>query len=782
MKHPNDLGAKGLRLTLVLGVLAALLAPIGSAHLAAAESSDNKHVRLESASSRVYAADGSLLANLHGEIDRDPVPLEEIPDVLRNAVIAIEDRRFWQHSGIDPRGTARAFVQNLLPNHQIEGGSTISEQLVKNLYFFGRARTLPRKAAEAVLTIGLERLNSKETILASYLNTVYFGRGVYGVQAAARSYFHEDVRRVSLDQAAYLAGLIHAPAAYDWSTAATPADLAAKQKAAIARRNEVLRVMGDLRYITRAEQHRLEHSRLTVYPPAGQKWQHPYFVDAVLRELGVLRTSGDAALDPRFDFLGDSSSERAQAVYGGGLRIYTTMDPAAQTDAERAIADTLPPGELPRLDSAMVTVQPRTGYVRALVGGRDYYPSGCAGPAALRAQSCKTAKVNMALGSVAGGTGRQPGSGFKPFVLAALLEDHISLNESVDSSPFTVDFANGDHWNVDNYEGESQGIVDVTDATVHSINAAYAHIETDLLGNGDALAGAHKVATVARKLGIPFPTADQLKKSCGKAYRTNDTCTPADLVPAIALGAKEVAPIDMAGAYAAFAAEGLYAKPTTIAEITNADGKVLYRADPKPRRAISRNTALGVDAVLQQVIERGTGTAAQIDHPAAGKTGTSEGWRDAWFNGYTPQLATSVWVGNPIPVHNWDGTWSIESMTPDNGYPLKIVGGTLPAQIWHDDMQDVVAKLPATAFPPAPRSLYGPATHPVPTPPPATGGAPSVVGLDVASAQITLENAGFSVSVQQVCQQTGNNSAPLTVWSQQASGKSVTLMVNDAVC
>ena len=787
MNAPTDLGKKSLRLGLALGVLATLFAPIGSARLAAAESLGSKRVRLAAASTRMYAADGSVLANLHGEIDRDPVPLAEIPAHLRNAVIAIEDRRFWRHSGVDPRGTARAFVQNLLPGHRIEGGSTISQQLVKNLYFFGRKRTFARKGAEAVLTLGVERLNSKEEILASYLNTAYFGRGVYGVQAAARSYFHTDVSRITLSEAAYLAGLIHAPAAYDWTTTDSVRAQSARQKAAIQRRNTVLRVMRELGYVGPGEERTARSTHLRLFAPEGQHWRHPYYVDAVLRELGVLKSSH--APDQRFDFLGSTNSERAQAVYGGGLRIYTAMDRTAQSSAERAVREVLPRGEYTRLDGAVVSVQPKTGYVRALVGGRDYYPAGCKGPFASQPQPCRIAKVNMALGTVAGGTGRQPGSGFKPFVLAALLEDKISLKEAVDSSPFTVDFSVADHWKVDNYEGGGRGVIDITEATVHSVNAAYAHIETDLLGGGNALRGSKKVAAVARKLGISFPTEAQLKKSCGKAYRTNDTCTPADQVPAIALGAKEVAPIELAGAYAAFAAEGLYAKPTTVVKIADADGRVLYEAKPKPTRAISRDTALGVSEVLQKVVEEGTGVAAQIDRPVAGKTGTSESWRDAWFNGYTPQLATTVWVGNPIPVRAWDGSWGIESMTPRNGYPRRIVGGTFPAEIWHADMKVATQKMPVVDFPPAPRKLYGPPKHPVPVAPVVSDPLPSVVGMNIASAQIALQAAGYSVAVQQICPAAGAAVAPLSVWGQSPGpgqgaprGSTITLMMSDAVC
>ncbi len=769
-----------LRAFTVVFVVFSMLTVMASLHFASAvaASSTTKDAASFSsaASSKIYDSAGHVIATLHGAVNREPVKLADIPLSLQHAVIAIEDRRFYEHRGIDARGLARALLEDARGSRQ--GGSTISEQLAKNLYFHGAPRTMGRKLSEAVMTLGLEGLSSKQQILEAYLNTVYFGRGVYGVETASQSYFHRDVGHLTLAQSAYLAGLIHSPASYDWTIANTPAEATRRKQEAIARRNVVLNVMTDVRYITKAQAHTAAHDPMTIFAPADPRWQDPYFIDAALRELGVWQSNAKQKPNKRFDFLGDTFNERAQSVYADGLRIYTTLDSNAQKEAEQSLAAQLPPDELPKLSAALVTVQPGTGFVRALIGGRDYYPKGCDNVKSDDVpQVCRNAKVNLALGDVAGGSGRQAGSSFKPIVLAAALEHGMSLKQEVDGSPFTIPLPYGE-WKVDNYEGNEGGQMSVVDAMANSVNAAYARVEVQVLGNGKPLDGSAKVAAMARKLGIPFPTAAELKKSCGSKFMSNGACTPADDVPAIALGAKEVAPISMAAAYATFADDGIYTPPTTIEKITDSSGKVLYRAKPEHHRAMSDATARGVSYVLQQVIQRGTGTAAALPRPAAGKTGTSEVWRDAWFDGYVPQLATSIWVGNPIPVQNYDGTWSLESMTPDNGYPFQVVGGTYPAQIWGQYMTQAVAKLPVKGFAAPPDSLF----HD-PKDLPSLGNDQSNLpsGSDAVALENSLRFSGRAVRVVEECPP-GGGGGGLQAWKTENDGGVTTIYRSRAVC
>ncbi|MEX0875244.1 MAG: transglycosylase domain-containing protein [Actinomycetota bacterium] len=721
--------------------------------------------RLTVATSRVFDAEGNVIANLHGEINRDIVELEQIPLHVRNAVIAIEDERFWDHQGVDLRSITRAVVSNLRTEPEsgsVQGGSTISQQLAKNLYFPRPARNLSRKVAEARVTLQLERQYTKEEILAMYLNTIYLGRGVYGIETAANSYFGKAASALSLDEGAFLAGLIHEPARYEW----TPSDPRDRRLARLAdaqrRRDSVIDRMLSLDMISDDDANTAEQEKVRVEPPVEQRWKHPYFVDLVLRQLGVLRTQAQA-LDPRFDFLGSTFEERSRNVYLRGLRIHTTLDPAAQKSAEQAVK--VLPAELERLSVAMAAIEPRTGYVRALIGGRDYYPDCDDLPDDQQPPVCKLAKVNLALGNFGGGSGRQPGSSFKPFVLAAALQRGISLHQSFSGAEFVHRYQ-GSEWRVRNYEGSGAGSMTLVDGTARSVNAVFARLEIEGVGEGDALKGSAFVAETARRMGIGFPTREQLdsRKLCqGVTYGTKDSCLAADDVPAIALGAKEVSPIDMASAYGTFANDGVRTEPTVIVKITDANGRVLYEADPDEGRVLPSGVARGVTYALRRVVQGGTGTAAAIDRPAAGKTGTSQAWRDAWFAGFVPQLVGVVWIGNPIPIPNVGN----ESMIPSNGYPRRIVGGSYPAMIWKEFMTGALEGVPVREFRGPPQAVFrGDAlSSPGPTDPTGLTGpeaevappgtVPSVIGNSFGGASNVLKSAGYDVDRSRGCDPSG---------------------------
>jgi penicillin-binding protein 1A len=715
--------------------------------------------RLTVATSKVYDARGNVIANLHGEINRDIAPLDQIPRHVRDAVVAIEDVRFWQHQGLDLRSITRAALANVRTGPdapRLQGGSTLTQQLAKNLYFPRPERTIARKVAEAQVTWQLERQYTKQQILEMYLNTIYLGRGLYGFETAARSYFGKPASELTLPEAAFLAGLIHEPGRYTWAPDDPPERIKERRAASRARRNTVLARMHRLDMITDVELRVAEAVPLDVHPVGERQWKHPYFVDLVLRQLGVLR-SRSAGLDPRFNFLGGTFEERSRNVYRGGLRIYTALDPRAQAGAEKAVATVLPK-QLDRLSAALVAIEPRTGYIRALVGGRNYYPD-CPDESEVDAQvaspACRLGKVNLALGSYGGGSGRQPGSSFKPFVLAAALQRGISLHQPYASDPFTYEYTGG-VWKVSNYDGAGGGAMTIVDGTARSVNAVFARLEIDGVGEGDGIKGASYVASVARRLGIEFPTRQELQVRCGDKYLKTNACLAADDTPAIALGAKEVAPINVASAYAAFANDGVRMEPTAVVRITDARGRILYRADPKQIRAIPSGVARGITHTLRQVVQRGTGTRAALDRPVAGKTGTSQQWRDAWFDGYIPQLAAAVWVGNPCPPPCVE----IESMTPANGYPYRIVGGTLPAMIWRSFMQEALRGVPVRDFAPPPTVLFkGPAT--VPTPSPEIEGdfegfVPDVIGDKYTRAETELRRSGYGSRAVEGCDRSGD--------------------------
>lgn len=768
-----------LRNAVIVAVAAVVLAGC-TAQGPGVRSREPARSRVAVVSSRVIASDGSLVADLHGEIDRNVVPITDVPVHVRNAVIAAEDERFWKHWGVDPVSVVRALLANIRGQkwETVQGGSTLSQQLVKNAYFPRGERTVLRKTLEAALAFGLERSQSKRRILELYLNTVYFGRGAYGVQAAGKAYFGKPAGELSVSEGAFLAGVIHSPGRYDLRRTLSPADRKGSVEESQRRRDWVLSRMGALGLLTEKAAASAEHDALDLLPVPHTRWQHPYFVDLVLRQLGVIGAKDDAALDRRFDAIGRTIDERGRRVYEGGLEIFTTVDLRVQDAAELAVAEVLGK-ETPRLSAAIAVVEPATGAIRALVGGRDYYPAGCpddmTGPGV--APDCRIAKVNLALGARGGGSGRQPGSGFKPFVLATALENGLSLGDRFSSSPFTAKIPPAGEWKVRNYEGPGRGSMQLLDATVDSVNAVFARLEIEGIGGGDAIAGSRKVAATARKFGMPFASEDELKARCGERINKSNPCTPADLVPAIALGAKEVSPLTFASAYGVFANDGVHVEPFAISRIVDASGRTLYQAKPRSERAVSAEVARTVTHALREVVEQGTGRSASLgSRPVAGKTGTSQQWRDAWFNGYTPQLAATVWVGNPTPVRRRSGVWEVESMTPQFGYRRKVVGGSYPAAMWKRLMQRALEGREVADFPDPPPGIMKPTRTPRPDPSEllaphglASGTIPGVVGMSVAAAVSRIHRAGYWASLVPAC----GPGSPLSVFSQSPGGGAI---------
>jgi penicillin-binding protein 1A len=544
--------------------------------------------------------DGGLLARLFAEQNRSDQPLQKMPATLRQAVVATEDQRFYEHAGVDPTGIARALWTDIILGKKSQGGSTITQQYVKNA--FGTPdKTMKRKVEEALLANKIEKSYTKDQILELYLNTIYFGHGAYGVEAASQVYFGKSVEKLDLAESAMLAGIIKSPGRYSPYLDPT----AAKN-----RRDTVLGQMNDQSYIT-AEQ----DAAATALPvkTVGLKSTAaaaPYFVEWVKEQL--VKQYGQDRL------------------YRGGLVVRTTLDRKAQTAAEKAIAGTLNRKGDP--SAALVAVKPGTGEVMAMVGGRDF----------------KTQQFNVAVQ----GSGRQPGSAFKPFVLATALANGVSPEQTFESGPIKLPV--GDKtWSVTGASGGRKGPMRLREATEKSVNSVYAKLITEV--------GPEKVVSTAVDMGLHAGMAP---------------------VPAIALGGTEtgVTPLEMATAFATLAANGKHAAPYGIAEVSDGSGQVLFAAKPKTDEALDPAVAYLTTDILKGVITKGTGTAAAIGRPAAGKTGTTQENRDAWFVGYTPQLATAVWMGFPAAQ---------TAMSNVHGRP--VTGGSFPAEIWSKFMRAALA-------------------------------------------------------------------------------------------
>ncbi len=523
---------------------------------------------IPSETTHIYDINGTLLLSLHDEENREVVPLNKISPHLIRAVIAFEDSHFYQHHGINPVGISRALVANLTAGRTIEGGSTLTMQLVKNL-FLTPERALGRKVAEAVLALRLEQIFSKPEILEMYLNQVYWGHNTYGVQTAARSYFNKSASDLSLAEAAMMAGVIQAPEAYSPFI---------NFKTAKERQGLVLDRMVELGWITPEEatiarNQEIHLGEITSF--SGSR--SPYITDTVMQEL-----------TKRFG---------RDAVIKGGMRVQTTVDLKTQEIAEKVVKDAA--GRLAAVRAqqiALVAVDPRTHYIKAIVGGVDYEKS----------------QFNRATQAM-----RQPGSAFKPFVYyQAFASGRYAPDSYISDSPVTFRDG-GELYTPKNYDGSFSGGMSLRSALASSRN-----IPAVVLGQN---VGLNKVIETCRVLGIKSP-----------------------MLPVISLplGAVDLTPLEMASAYATFANNGWQSETTSIVQITDNTGHLLLDNTPRPKLVLDPWAAAALNNTMQSVITSGTGTGAAIGRPAAGKTGTTSSERDIWFVGYVPQLATAVWAGN----------------------------------------------------------------------------------------------------------------------------------------
>ena len=637
-----------LRLSLIVALAGLGLATVGIAlvpaaiGLARASRSTDSMIDLGPLDQRsyVYASDGTVLATLRAEIDRQPVPLAEIPAQTINAVLSVEDAQFYIHDGVNLRATLRALVRNVDEGQTVQGGSTITQQLVK-AELVGDAQTIDRKAREAILARRLEQAMTKDEILERYLNTVYFGNGAYGVQAGAETYFGIGASELDDVQSAFLAGMIGNPSAFDPIR---------RPEASRARRSLALRRMSAEGHLTQARASELAAAPLPDHVTSVLPSPDTYFVEEVKQQL---------LLDKR---LGDTKEERQQALFRGGLRIYTTLDPKAQVLAEtsrNAVLDEISPegtpvGETPiapdkdtkaarYATGVVVSVEPGTGAIRAMVGGPSYADE----------------KVNIATGRGTNGVGRSGGSTFKIFVLMALLENGYVPSDIVNGTgpcSFTnIPGLTPDPYIVDNFGGSGGSVGSVLDQTLRSSNCAFVRL--------GQIVGIDEVIDQARKMGI----TTQLEK-----------------VVSMPLGTEEVLPVDMAGAIATVAADGLHADPYYIDRVDDQDGKTIFTHRAEVTRAASPQSARLAADVLEANVRSGTGTKARIPgQHAVGKTGTGMKSSDAWFVGCTPYLATAVWIGSP--TDNAAVTIRGTGITGGN-YPAEIWGRYMRA--WHEGLPE----------------------------------------------------------------------------------------------
>jgi membrane peptidoglycan carboxypeptidase len=580
-------------------------------------------------SSVVYYSDGKTPIGTFQEVNRTSVPLSQVPVAVQHEVVSAEDRSFYTNKGIDPRGIARAFYNNIRGGAE-QGGSTITQQYVKN-YFLDQNRSLSRKFKEFFISIKIDRSTDKNAILQDYLNTIYFGRGAYGIQAASHAYFGVDVSKLTPAQGAVLASVIRAPALYD------PALNLDRAKA---RWNYVMSGMVQGKYLTQAQVDALTYPKVQARPKSSAQGKTTgYLLDVVRREV-------EAKLH-----LSDSDIDR------GGLRIVTTFSVADQKAAVDAINAQMPKTGAKGVRVGLVSIKPGNGAVVAMYGGPDSV----------------TEPFNAATQST-----MQAGSTFKPFALITALGQGISLKSRFSgSSPKVV---KGFSRPVVNFGGEQFGDIDLVQATENSVNTVYAQL--------NAKVGPDKTLQTAIAAGLPQTTAGLTDNAAN------------------VLGTASPHVIDMASAYATFAAQGVYAQPYTVARVTSTDGSINYKAKPVTRTVFDPDVMADATFAMSKVVQSGTGAGANFGRPAAGKTGTTTGNVSAWFDGFTPQLATSVGMyrnsksGKVLSLNGLGGRSNVQ-------------GATFAVPIWRAYMEAAMKGLPVKDFPP--EANVGQPINPAPT-------------------------------------------------------------------
>lgn len=610
--------------------------------------------------SKILAADGSTLATFYYQ-NRIAVPLDKIAPVMRDALIAIEDSRYFQHNGVDMQGIARALAVNLRSGEVTQGGSTLTQQYVENVLLLkadseqekrgARGQTVGGKLREVRYALETEERLSKQQVLQRYLNIAYFGDGAYGVEAAARHYFNTSADQLTLSEAALIAGLVKAPGAYN------PVD---NPEAAKQRRDTVINTMADTGQISTDRARKAKASALGLDVQEMHNGcvnsSAPFFCLYVIEEI---RNS---------EAFGENRKDRISMLRRGGLTIHTTLNPDAQQATKNALQERVPPGDSSNKAASEAMVEPGTGKIRALTSSLGF------------GQGENETMVNLAADRAHGGSnGAQAGSTFKAFTLAAALSDRLPFSHSIHApyelNPGTFENCDGQSfqrsgWTPNNFSRSQNGRYTLEEATKNSVNTYFVQLENEV--------GLCNVVQTARSTGLTRANGKQLR----------------DGIASFTLGTANVAPVDMASAFATFAARGKRCDPIAITKVLDRNDEQIEVPDANCKRVMPQGVADGVNYLLQGVLQDGTAEGNGIGRPAAGKTGTTNSNRAAWFVGYTPDLASAVWVGDP----RGGQAHPLRNVTIGGRHYGTVAGSTLPAPIWQQSMQGALEGTSPTGF------------------------------------------------------------------------------------